>query len=313
MSNILIIKHGSLGDIAQASGSIQDISENHKDDQIFILTTKPYLELFKKNPFIDKVIIDKRLPKYNLIYLYFLMRELKKYKFTKVFDLQNSSRTKFYKNILFPKANHDIWSSSLTTLPIDIDKDKFDKKSVLERFDHQLKASNLNTKNTLKPNFNWAVTEIKKIKDQYNLEKYILLFPFCSPHLTSKKWPYYNDLIKLISAKFGNEYKIVIAPGPDEINSSTNINALALLDNGKALDILQLTSIIKGSSYVVANDTGPAHISAHVGAKGLTLFGKHTTAYKVNIERENFKAIQVEDLNNLSAEKVFERVVKSLS
>ncbi len=313
MSNILIIKHGSLGDIAQASGSIQDISENHKDDQIFILTTKPYLELFKKNPFIDKVILDKRLPKYNLIYLYFLMRELKKYKFTKVFDLQNSSRTKFYKNILFPKANHDIWSSSLTTLPIDIDKDKFDKKSVLERFDHQLKASNLNTKNTLKPNFNWAVTEIKKIKDQYNLEKYILLFPFCSPHLTSKKWPYYNDLIKLISAKFGNEYKIVIAPGPDEINSSTNINALALLDNGKALDILQLTSIIKGSSYVVANDTGPAHISAHVGAKGLTLFGKHTTAYKVNIERENFKAIQVEDLNNLSAEKVFERVVKSLS
>ena len=313
MSNILIIKHGSLGDIAQASGAIQDISENHKDDQIYLLTTKPYMELFKRNPFIDKVILDKRLPKYNLIYLYFLMRELKKYKFTKVFDLQNSSRTKFYKNILYPKANHEIWSSSYTTLPIDIDKDKFDKKSVLERFDHQLRTSNLITKNTSKPNFNWASTEIMKIKDQYNLEKYILLFPFCSPHLTSKKWPYYNDLIKLINNKFDNEYKIAVAPGPNEINDVKNLNALALLDDGKALDILQLTSIIKESSFVVANDTGPAHIAAHVGAKGLTLFGKHTTAYKVNIERENFKAIQVEDLNNLSAEKVFERVVKSLS
>ncbi len=313
MSNILIIKHGSLGDIAQASGAIQDISENHKDDQIYLLTTKPYMELFKRNPFIDKVILDKRLPKYNLIYLYFLMRELKKYKFTKVFDLQNSSRTKFYKNILYPKANHEIWSSSYTTLPIDIDKDKFDKKSVLERFDHQLRTSNLITKNTSKPNFNWASTEIMKIKDQYNLEKYILLFPFCSPHLTSKKWPYYNDLIKLINNKFDNEYKIVVAPGPNEIDDVKNLNALALLDDGKALDILQLTSVIKESSFVVANDTGPAHIAAHVGAKGLTLFGKHTTAYKVNIERENFKAIQVEDLNNLSAEKVFERVVKSLS
>ena len=313
MSNILIIKHGSLGDIAQASGAIQDISENHKDDQIYLLTTKPYMELFKRNPFIDKVILDKRLPKYNLIYLYFLMRELKKYKFTKVFDLQNSSRTKFYKNILYPKANHEIWSSSYTTLPIDIDKDKFDKKSVLERFDHQLRTSNLITKNTSKPNFNWTSTEIMKIKDQYNLEKYILLFPFCSPHLTSKKWPYYNDLIKLINNKFDNEYKIAVAPGPNEINDVKNLNALALLDDGKALDILQLTSIIKESSFVVANDTGPAHIAAHVGAKGLTLFGKHTTAYKVNIERENFKAIQVEDLNNLSAEKVFERVVKSLS
>ena len=42
MSNILIIKHVSLGDIAQASGAIQDISENHKNDQIYLLTTKPY-------------------------------------------------------------------------------------------------------------------------------------------------------------------------------------------------------------------------------------------------------------------------------
>ena len=41
MSNILIIKHGSLGDIAQASGAIQDISDNHPNDDIYILSTKP--------------------------------------------------------------------------------------------------------------------------------------------------------------------------------------------------------------------------------------------------------------------------------
>ena len=45
MSNILIIKHGSLGDIAQACGAIQDISENHKGDEIHLLTTKPYFDL----------------------------------------------------------------------------------------------------------------------------------------------------------------------------------------------------------------------------------------------------------------------------
>ena len=118
MSNILIIKHGSLGDIAQASGAIQDISENYKNDQIFLLTTKPYVDLFKKNPFIHEVILDKRLPRYNLIYLYLLMKKIKKYNFSKVFDLQNSSRTSFYKNILFPKADKEIWSSSITTLPL---------------------------------------------------------------------------------------------------------------------------------------------------------------------------------------------------
>ena len=71
--------------------------------------------------------------------------------------------------------------------------------------------------------------------------------------------------------------------------------------------------MIKDSSFIVANDTGPAHIAAHVGAKGLTLFGKHTTAYKVSIERQNFKAVEVTDLNNLSAEKVFERLSSFLN
>ncbi len=313
MSNILIIKHGSLGDIAQASGAIQDIFENHKNDQIYLLTTKPYFDLFKKNPFIHKVILDKRLPKYNLIYLYFLMRELKKHKFSKIFDLQNSSRTNFYKSILFPKADKIIWSSSVTTLPSDQNKEEFDKISVLERFNHQLKESGLKTFNTLKPDFSWASTDISEIKNFYKFDKYILLFPFCSPHLKIKKWPYYNNLIKLISDRYGDEYKVVTAPGPSEIKEAKDLNAIALLDNGRALDISQLTALIKGSSFVVANDTGPAHIAAHVEAKGLTLFGKHTTAYKVSIERENFKPIQVNDLDNLSAEKVFERLSNSLS
>ena len=313
MSNILVIKHGSLGDIAQASGAIQDISENHKNDQIYLLTTKPYFDLFKKNPFIHEVILDKRLPRYNLFYLYFLMRELKKFNFSKVFDLQNSSRTNFYKKILFPKADKIVWSSSITTLTSDQNKEEFDKISVLERFDHQLKESGLNTLNAIKPDFSWASTDISEIKNFYKLNKYILLFPFCSPHLTIKKWPHYNKLIDLISHRFGDKFKILTAPGPSEINDAKNINALAILDNGRALDVSQLTSLIKDSSFVVANDTGPAHITAHVGATGLTLFGNHTTPYKVSIERENFKAIEVTDLNNLSAEKVFERLTENLS
>ncbi len=54
-------------------------------------------------------------------------------------------------------------------------------------------------------------------------------------------------------------------------------------------------------------------MTAHLGSKGITLFGAHTTAHKVSIERENFKAIQVSDLSNLSAEKVFERLSSSIS
>ena len=313
MSNILIIKHGSLGDIAQACGAIQDISENHKDDQIHLLTTKPYFELFKKNPHISNVILDKRFSKINLIYLYLLMREIKKYNFSKVYDLQNSSRTSFYKNILFPKADKTIWCSTETTLPEGTTKKDFDKDSVLSRFDHQLKSSGINTNHTMKPDFSWSTVDISKIKKNYKLDKYIILFPFCSPHLTSKKWPYYNDLINMINEKFENKFKVVTAPGPDEIKDAKNINALCVLDNGKALNISQLSGLIKDSWFVVANDTGPAHITAHLGSKGIALFGSHTTPFKVSIERENFKSIQSPELSKLSPEKVFERLSKIIS
>ncbi len=313
MSNILIIKHGSLGDIAQACGAIQDIFENHKDDKIYLLTTGPYVEVFKKNPFITDVILDKRLSRFNLIYLYSLMRSIKKLNIKRVYDLQNSSRTKFYQRILFPNSGLNKWSSSETTLPNDKTKEEFDKKPVLDRFDHQLKTSGLSTKNTMFPDFSWACSDIKNIKDEYKLDKYILLFPFCSPHLDHKKWPLYNELIDLIKNKYQGQYKIVIAPGPSEIKDSKKINATCVLNNGKALDISELSSLIKESSFVIANDTGPAHMAAHLNAKGLTLFGSHTTAHKVSIERENFKAIQVSNLNKLSANKVFEKFEEKIN
>ena len=75
------------------------------------------------------------------------------------------------------------------------------------------------------------------------------------------------------------------------------------------LNICQLSSLIKDSVFVIANDTGPAHIAAHLNAKGIALFGKHTTGYLVSIQREKFKVIQVSDLAKLSASKVLEKIL----
>ena len=110
MSNILIIKHGSLGDLIQANGAIKDIKKNFSQDKVLLLTTPPYADFMSFCPYLDGVLIDKRLPRWNLIYLYNLKKMLKRFSFTKVFYLQNSSRTRFYKKFLFEK---DIfWSNS---------------------------------------------------------------------------------------------------------------------------------------------------------------------------------------------------------
>ncbi len=308
MSNILIIKHGSLGDIAQISGAIQDIKENHPNDKVFVLTTYPYEELFLKSPYIDEVYIDQRPSRLNLFYLLKLKQMISKLSLVKIYDLQNSSRTSFYRKFLFNKIK---WSSAETTLPPGTNKSDFDNDPVLERFNFQLTKSNIVTKHTLKPNFSWACENIDDLLKKYNLEKYILLFPFCSINLPHKKWPYYNDLILLIK-KHNPEFELIIAPSSNEIEESKKISARAILKDDKALTITQLAGLIDKAQFIISNDTGPAHMAAHLGTKGITLFGQHTTPKKVSIETNKFKAIIKDDLKELSAEEVYSNISEEL-
>ena len=62
MSNILIIKHGSLGDLIQANGAMKDIKNFYKNRKVFLLTAQPYAIFMSECPYLDGVIIDKRLP-----------------------------------------------------------------------------------------------------------------------------------------------------------------------------------------------------------------------------------------------------------
>jgi len=308
MSNILIIKHGSLGDIVQISGVLRDIREAHNQEKIFILTTFPYVELLNKCPYVDGVLIDRRLPRWNIFYLSKLKKLIKKFDFSYAYDLQNSSRTFFYKKYLFNIPN---WSSSRTALKKGVKKSDFDENAVLDRFKYQLEESSVQTKYSLKPDFSWACVDVNQIVNKFFGDKFILVFPFCSPQLIHKQWPYFNELIKIIKTKHSN-FEIVIAPGPNEIEEAKKINATSITNNRKALNIMELAGLIKKSSFVVANDTGPAHMTAHLGKKGIVLFGYHTTAKKVSIETDKFKAITADDLKKLSAENIYEKIKKDL-
>ena len=304
MSNILIIKHGSLGDIVQISGVLKDIREKYNNNEkIFLLTTIPYVELLSACPYVDAVLIDKRLPRWNLFYLYKLKKMIAKYNFSFVYDLQNSSRTLFYKNFLFNIKN---WNSAKLIKKNDINNEE----SVLKRFKIQLEASNIDSKNSLRPNFSWACINVDQIVNKYFGKKFVLIFPFSSPKLSHKQWPYFNELIKIIKSNY-REVEIAVAPDPKELDEAKKLEAVIITNNNKPLNIMELAGLIKKSDFVIANDTGPAHIAAHLGKKGLVLFGYHTTAKKVSIETEKFKAISVDELKNLSAIDVYNEFKKS--
>ena len=309
MSNILIIKHGSLGDLIQANGAIQDIKNTYKKSKVLLLTSRPFIDFMSQCPYIDGVLLDKRLPRWNLIYLMSLRKLLYRYKFSHVFDLQNSSRTRFYRKYLITKP---IWSSTDTTLSQGEAKKDFNKEPVLDRMEIQLRKSNINLQNIKKVDLSWADTNINRLIKQYTNNEYILIFPFCSKKHINKKWPYYNDLVNKININYKNKYTILIAPGPDEIKESKNFNAKIFLDGYKSIDLIQLITLIRNAKFVISNDTGPAHICTHLNKKGLVLFGNHTSAKKVSMGTSEFKIITVKKLIDLNSNTVLEEIKKNL-
>ena len=310
MSNILIIKHGSLGDLIQANGAIKDIKKFYPNRKVFLLTTQPYSIFMSECPYIDGVLIDKRLPRWNLFYLNNLKKSLSKYDFSKVFDLQNSSRTKFYKRFIIKNVE---WSSTETILEPGQKKRDFDKDPVLDRMEIQLRKSGIQTQFTKNIDLDWAIEDISRLIKQYANGDYILLFPFCSSKLKHKKWPYYKKLIQKLKQEFKNKYPILLAPGPNEIKEATELNGKSVLENNESISIKKLISLIDSAKFIIANDTGPAHIASHLDKKGLVLFGSHTSAKKVSIENFNFKVISVKDLKDLSVDNVLEKVKAKLN
>ena len=178
----------------------------------------------------------------------------------------------------------------------------------------QLKKVGIPTKYVKNIDLDWAIGNLSELTNQYTNRDYILIFPFCSKKHIQKKWPYFKDLISKIRRYYKNNYSILIAPGPNELKEATLLNAKIILnENNEPIDIKMLISLINGAKFVIANDTGPAHIASHLNKKGLVLFGSHTTPEKVSIKNSNLKIIKVDNLQKLKSEDVLSETIKYLN
>ena len=310
MSNILIIKHGSLGDLIQANGAMKDIKESFPNDNILLLTTPPYVNFMSNCPYLNGVLIDKRLPRWNIFYLLRLKKMLSRFSFKKIFDLQNSSRTNFYRKFFFKDVD---WSSTETSLEKGQKKSDFDNEPVLKRMKIQLQKSNVKINYTENLDLSWALKNIKPLINQHLDKNYIVLFPFSSQKHKDKVWPYFYELIQEMKTIFGQRYNIVLAPGPNEIEKAKKLKTNIILNNGKALNLIELISFINGARYVISNDTGPAHISSHLNKKGLALFGGHTSSKKVSIAGNKMQVLEVNNLKDLKVRMVIDKIKADLN
>jgi ADP-heptose:LPS heptosyltransferase len=242
-------------------------------------------------------MIDPRAPRFRIDLLWSLRKQLTEAAFHMVYDLQNNRRTAMYFRWMRVP-----WSGRASGYVHPVKKGRGSSVSALEVIAGQLRSAAVDVRHTLDPDASWMASDVSELLRRAHLEPgFILLIPGSSARHPHKRWPHYAALAeRLISAG----RRVVTAPGPDELALCRSIGADMLLDNGRPLDFFQLAGLSRHAAYVIGNDTGPTHVAAFAGAKGLAIFGPHTHAAATHIDRR-FKVIETENLEHLSVDEVY--------
>lgn len=302
---VLVIKLGSLGDVIQADGAFRDIRSAYPKAEIVALTTPAYRKLLERCPWIDRVLIDPRKPRWRLDAMAQLRSMLRAERFGMVFDLQTQNRTNAYHRWFLS----DVPWSGTAAGATHADKTP-DRKSLrsLDRLASQLSQAGVSISRTPNPDVSWMAEPVDDVLTESGLTKpFVALIPGSSARHPQKRWPHYAALAeRLIKAG----YQVATAPGPDEIDLCQKIPG-TMVTGGRFLDYFQLAGFFAKAGFFIGNDTGPAHIAANVSLPGLVLFGNKGSAFKTGLDRPNVQAIEHDPLADIPVETVLDRVTSA--
>jgi len=265
---ILIIRHGALGDMIQSLGPIQAIRRHHPQARITLLTTPPFRSLAEACPWIDRVWLDARPGWRQPLAWLALRRQLRSGKFRRVYDLQTSGRSSFYLH-LFPRHGRPEWSGIAIGGSHLHDNAHRDHMHTIDRQRDQLRGAGIDE--VPAPDLAWLGGDIAG----FDLPPdYALLVPGGSAHRPGKRWPaaHYAALCRLLDA--GGVLPVLLG-GPDEGGLATEIAdaaAVPVRDLSGRTDFAAIASLARGARLAVGNDTGPMHIIATAGCPAVVLF-----------------------------------------
>ena len=253
--NILIIKHGSIGDFVMSISSIISIRNKFPKGKIYLLTTTLIKNIFFQIPYIDSIHIDDRNS--NLGFIPYLIK-LKKLNISLVIDLQNSQRTEIYHFCTRALYRNVKINSSRRFAQFKYKVPQHGYEHVSDGLKNQLKLINVNK--FLKPNIDWIKN--KNFKNPFK-KKYIVLIPGSSKSGVDKRWPanFFSDLSNIF---IENDFD-VIATGAysdrDIIQEIERFNQ-RVIKSDYLSHFSNFVNLCDESSLIISVDTGPAHIAA---------------------------------------------------
>lgn len=271
-SNILVIKHGALGDIIQALGAFAAIRDFHKDQHITLLTTKPYADFARSMPYFDQVWIDPKPKPWQVTAILKLRNMLRSGQFQRVYDLQTSARSNQY----FSLMGRPDWSGIAPGCLQMHNNPNRTRMHTLDRLTEQLEAAGLDR--IPKPDLSWVPDDTARFELP---SRFALLIPGGSAHRPAKRWP---------AERFGELATRLAASGisPILLGTQAEKQELTIIEKTcpQAINLLGKTSFSdiaalgRKAIICIGNDTGPVHIAAVAGCPTVVLFSNESNPDK---------------------------------
>ena len=265
---VLVIKLGALGDFVQALGPFAAIRKYHSGSCITLLTSKSFVELAYASGLFDQVCIDIKPSALAVGSWLALRRQLLSGGFDRVYDLQTSDRSSFYRRLFWPEQNPE-WSGIARGCSHPHYNVKRDFMHTVERQAEQLQMAGIEDVDVL-----GSMDGLDAPVDQFALPADIaLLVPGGAEHRPEKRWPVEN-FSELARQLLAGGMSPVLLGGPPETKILEQISA----DCPQARNLcgqtslLQIAALARHARMSVGNDTGPMHLVAAMGCQSVVLY-----------------------------------------
>ena len=296
---ILVIKLGALGDVIQALGPMAAIRRHHAEAEIVLLTTAPFAAFLREAPYFDAVWVDERPGPLDLAGLLGLRRRLREAGFSRVYDLQTSTRSNWYFRLLgrHPRVE---WSGIARGASHPHDNPARNAMHTLDRQADQLRGAGI--LDVPAPDLSWAKADLTRFLIP---QRYVVLVPGGAPHRPEKRWPagHYAMLASMIVARGATP---VVIGGPAERDLGAEISAAVpeTRDLTGKTDLAEVAALGRRALWAVGNDTGPMHILVAAGTPATVLYSAASDPALTAPRGATVQVLQRQSLGDLRVEEV---------
>jgi len=294
---VLVIKLGALGDFLLSVGPMQAIRRHHPEAHLTLLTRAAYHDLAASSGLFDAIEID---PEPRGPSLGWLERRswFRQHAFTRVYDLQTSSRTAWYFRLTWP-APPD-WSGKVAGCSLRHVYPADHGMHTIERQRAQLALAGIDAVPLADLCF------LDGDLSGFDLPARIaILIPGASPDRPLKRWPAerFGELARTLKR---DGLTPVLIGREDATDAARSIRAAepAARDLTMRTDLGQLAALARRAALAVGNDTGPTHLVSLAGCPTLALFGPDSDPAKTGPAGPGAASLRAEPLSDLTAGQV---------